>query len=54
MPRDKFLSWAKGQQEARRLGGSAGLAVFKAQGCNSCHTFKPAGATAKIAPTSIS
>ena len=51
MPRDKFLSWAKGQQ--KKLGGSgggAGLAVFKAQGCNSCHTFQPAGATAKIGP----
>jgi cytochrome c oxidase subunit II len=51
MPRDKFLSWAKGQQ--KKLGGSggtAGLAVFKAQQCISCHTFKPAGATAKIGP----
>jgi cytochrome c oxidase subunit 2 len=51
MPRDKFLSWAKGQQKKLGgSGGSAGLAVFKAQGCNSCHTFKAAAATAKIGP----
>jgi cytochrome c oxidase subunit 2 len=51
MPRNKFLSWAKGQQKKLGgSGGSAGLAVFKAQGCNSCHTFKAAGATAKIGP----
>ena len=51
MPRDKFLSWAKGQQQKLGgPGGSAGLAVFKAQSCSSCHTFVPAGATAKIGP----
>jgi len=51
MPRDKFLSWAKGQQKKLGgSGGSAGLAVFKAQSCSSCHTFVPAGATAKIGP----
>ena len=52
MPRDKFLSWAKGQQKklGGGSGGSAGLAVFKAQQCISCHTFQPAGATAKIGP----
>jgi cytochrome c oxidase subunit 2 len=51
MPRAKFMSWAKGQQKKLGgSGGSAGLAVFKAQGCNSCHTFVPAGATAKIGP----
>jgi cytochrome c551/c552 len=27
-----------------------GKAVFNAQGCNSCHTFTPAGATGKIGP----
>jgi cytochrome c oxidase subunit 2 len=51
MPRDKFLSWAKGQQKKLGgSGGSAGLAVFKAQGCSSCHTFAAAKATAKIGP----
>jgi len=51
MPRDKFLSWAKSRQKKLGgSGGSAGLVVFKAQSCSSCHTFAPAGATAKIGP----
>jgi cytochrome c551/c552 len=29
---------------------AAGKALFDAQGCNACHTFKPAGATAKVGP----
>lgn len=28
----------------------AGKALFAAQGCNACHTFTPAGATAKVGP----
>ena len=28
----------------------AGKAVFTSQGCNSCHTFKPANATGKVGP----
>jgi cytochrome c oxidase subunit II len=51
MPAKDFLAWAKGQQ--KKLGGPAatsGKAVFTANGCDSCHTFKPAGATAKIGP----
>jgi cytochrome c oxidase subunit 2 len=51
MPRAKFLSWAKGQQQ--KLGGApgtSGKAVFASNGCASCHTFKAAGATAKIGP----
>jgi cytochrome c oxidase subunit 2 len=46
-----FLAWAKGQQ--KKAGGPAatsGKAVFTNNGCASCHTFKPAGATAKIGP----
>ena len=27
-----------------------GKSVFEANGCNSCHTFKPAGSTGKIGP----
>jgi cytochrome c551/c552 len=27
-----------------------GKAIFVAQGCNSCHTYQPAGATATIGP----
>jgi cytochrome c551/c552 len=29
---------------------AAGEAVFKANGCASCHTFQPAGATGKVGP----
>jgi cytochrome c551/c552 len=29
---------------------AAGKALFDAQGCNACHTFKPAGATGKVGP----
>jgi cytochrome c2 len=28
----------------------AGKALFNAQGCTACHTFKPAGATGKVGP----
>jgi mono/diheme cytochrome c family protein len=29
---------------------AAGKSLFSAQGCSACHTFKPAGATAKVGP----
>jgi cytochrome c oxidase subunit 2 len=29
---------------------TAGKAVFDAQGCGSCHTFKPAGSTGNVGP----
>ncbi len=29
---------------------AAGKALFSAQGCTACHTFKPAGSTAKVGP----
>ena len=51
MPAQQFLSWAKGQQ--KKLGGpsgTSGKAVFTANGCDSCHTFTPAGANKKIGP----
>jgi mono/diheme cytochrome c family protein len=31
-------------------GGAPGLAVFQQNGCSSCHTFTPAGASGKIGP----
>jgi cytochrome c oxidase subunit 2 len=31
-------------------GGSPGLAAFQANGCGSCHTFKPAGSTGNVGP----
>jgi cytochrome c oxidase subunit II len=52
MSEQQFLSWAKGQQ--KQIGGgstsASGNAVFTNNGCSSCHTFKPAGSTAKIGP----
>ena len=47
----RFLAWANGQK--KKLAGPpsvSGKAVFAANGCSSCHTFTPAGATAKIGP----
>jgi cytochrome c551/c552 len=32
------------------VSATAGGAVFKAQGCAACHTFKAAGATGKVGP----
>jgi mono/diheme cytochrome c family protein len=29
---------------------TAGAVLFKSQGCNGCHTFKPAGSNANIGP----
>jgi mono/diheme cytochrome c family protein len=29
---------------------TAGATLFKSQGCDGCHTFKPAGSTAKVGP----
>jgi mono/diheme cytochrome c family protein len=29
---------------------AAGKSLFEAQGCSSCHTFKPAGASGKVGP----
>jgi cytochrome c551/c552 len=31
-------------------GGSPGKALFTSNGCNSCHTYKPAGSKASIGP----
>ena len=53
MPAQKFLSWAKGQQKKTGGGGgtaTSGKALFTDNACDSCHTFKPAGSTAKIGP----
>ena len=42
----KFADFMKNGASA----GPPGLAVFQQNGCNSCHTFKPANATGKIGP----
>jgi cytochrome c oxidase subunit 2 len=52
MSKQQFAAWVK--SEVAALGGgnaaAAGATVFKNNGCGACHTFKPAGATAKIGP----
>jgi cytochrome c oxidase subunit 2 len=45
----KFKQWA-GTQNAGGGGGPSGKALFVSNGCNGCHTFKPAGATGKVGP----
>jgi cytochrome c oxidase subunit II len=46
-----FGAWANKQGKAVGGGsGQAGKSVFVNNGCNSCHTLKAAGATAKIGP----
>jgi cytochrome c oxidase subunit 2 len=51
MPAAQFASWADKQGQAQSGGGGpAGKAIFATNGCGSCHTFKAAGATAKVGP----
>jgi cytochrome c oxidase subunit 2 len=50
MPAKEFLAWAKGRQKKAGGPAASGKAVFTDNGCDSCHTFTPAGAKAKIGP----
>lgn len=45
----KFAAWVKSAKQGTS-GAAGGKSVFAANGCSSCHTFKPAGATGKIGP----
>ena len=47
-----FLAWAKSEQKKRAApaGRTSAKAVFDGNGCNTCHTFTPAGANKKIGP----
>jgi cytochrome c oxidase subunit II len=46
-----FDAWVKKQGQALNAPpGEAGKAVFANNGCASCHTFEPAGATGKVGP----
>jgi len=38
------------QAEAASGDATAGAALFKSNGCNGCHTFKPAGSNASVGP----
>ena len=51
MPATAFDAWVSKQGKAvSGPPGQAGKSVFVNNGCNSCHTLKAAGATAKIGP----
>jgi cytochrome c oxidase subunit 2 len=56
MPAGEFDAWLKKQSQAAPApgggqgGAAAGAKLFAAQGCISCHTFKPANATGKVGP----
>ena len=46
-----FQKWATGSSTAAQGGGAAaGKALFTNNGCASCHTYAPAGATGKVGP----
>jgi cytochrome c oxidase subunit II len=49
----KFKEWAGSQNTGGGGGGSGGpsaKALFVSNGCNGCHTFKPAGANGTVGP----
>jgi cytochrome c oxidase subunit 2 len=51
--RDKFLSWTKSQTRGGSTsagGAPSGKALFVSNGCDGCHTFKPAGAKGTVGP----
>jgi cytochrome c oxidase subunit 2 len=51
MPQQAFEQWASRQGQQQSGGGrSAGASLFQQNGCGSCHTFKPAKATATVGP----
>jgi cytochrome c oxidase subunit II len=51
MSQPAFEKWAKGSTTATAGGGAAaGKALFTNNGCASCHTFAPAGASGKVGP----
>jgi len=49
MPVEKFRGWVRGGQR-KGGGGVSGKALFASNGCDGCHTFKPAAATGKVGP----
>jgi len=50
----KFRQWARGSSSANpgnaAPGGVSGKKLFVDNGCNGCHTFKPAGAAGSVGP----
>jgi cytochrome c oxidase subunit 2 len=48
---EDFAKWTDAGTKAAAAGGAdQGESIFAANGCGSCHTFEPAGATGKIGP----
>jgi cytochrome c oxidase subunit II len=56
MTTEKFSAWAKQQQQGGGQaggaggGGPSGKQLFASNGCDGCHTFKPAGASGTVGP----
>jgi cytochrome c oxidase subunit II len=54
MSTEKFAAWAKQQQGGGQAGGGgggpSGKQLFASNGCDGCHTFKPAGASGTVGP----
>jgi len=50
--KDKFLAWANARGKATGGGGPSAAAktFFVENGCDGCHTFKPAGANGTVGP----
>jgi cytochrome c oxidase subunit 2 len=50
--KDEFLKWARSRGKGAAAGGGASAAAktFVDNGCDGCHTFKPAGAKGTIGP----
>jgi cytochrome c oxidase subunit 2 len=46
----KFKRWATSQNTSGGGGGPSAKTLFVSNGCNGCHTFKPAGANGKVGP----
>jgi cytochrome c oxidase subunit II len=54
MTTSKFRQWAASQNKGAggggASGGPSGKALFVSNGCDGCHTFKPAGSTGTVGP----
>jgi cytochrome c oxidase subunit II len=51
--KDKFLTWARGAGKAAGAGGGVSASAktfFVDNGCDGCHTFKPAGSSGTVGP----
>jgi cytochrome c551/c552 len=46
----KVIGTIQTQTTVEKGDSAAGKTIFEAQGCGSCHTFKPAGSTGNVGP----